>query len=87
MVLLLLLLILVKVNYFFDRMEEIESEIDDIDNFGLNFTLSGITLSNINGGNSFLNRTAKVETYTFLNWKKQKTVLKFITFTIVSRRF
>ena len=66
MVLLLLLLILVKVNYFFDRMEEIESEIDDIDNFGLNFTLSGITLSKINGGNSFLNRTAKVEAYTFL---------------------
>ena len=51
---------------FFDRstikIEEIESEIDDVDNFGLNFTLSGgITLSKINGGNSFLNRTSKVE--------------------------
>ena len=44
-------------------MEEIESDIDNIDNFGLNFTLSGITLSKINGGNSFLNRTAKVKEF------------------------
>ena len=58
-----LLLKLVQVNYFFDRMEEIESDIDNIDNFGLNFTLSGITLSKINGGNSFLNRTAKVKEF------------------------